>query len=488
MEASLIFPHQLYEKNPVLKKSRRVYLYEDPLYFTQFNFHKQKLLLHRASMKSYAESWTKKGFEVKYLDFHKRKTMEDVFIFLAKEGVKELHYTDTTDYLLERRLSRFSKKYKISCKKYPSPNFLITPEEFQDAIGAKGKYFMANFYIHQRKRFQILVENGKEPVGGKWSFDQENRKRLPAKMKTPPVYIPSKNVHVREAYRYIEKHFPGNYGNVANFRYAVTHRDAEKMLDEFLLNRLRLFGDYEDAIVSNQSFLFHSVLTPSLNIGLLSPDQILNRTFEFHKEHKFPMNSLEGFVRQILGWREFMRGVYHLEGVNLRTSNFINSNRAIPKTFWKGETGIPPIDFTIKKILTNGYCHHIERLMVLGNFMHLCGFHPDEVYRWFMELFIDSYDWVMVSNVYGMSQYACGNIMTTKPYISGSNYILKMSDYKKGDWCRIWDALYWRYLIIHREVFEENQRMKMMYNLLSKMPHKKQNEHLDIAENYLMSL
>jgi deoxyribodipyrimidine photolyase-related protein len=488
MEGSLVFPHQLYKKNPVLQKSRSLYIYEDPLYFTQFNFHKQKLVLHRASMKSYADSLTKKGFDVTYLDFEKKKTLEDVFLLLAAEGIKEIHYTDTTDYLLERRISRFSKKYNITCKKYPSPNFLISGEEFEETLGPKGKYFMANFYVHQRKRFQILVENGKEPVGGKWSFDNENRKRIPAKMKIPLVNTLPENAQVRQAHLYVEKHFPQNYGNATNFGYPVIHRDAEKMLDEFLLNRMTLFGDYEDAIVSNQSVLFHSVLTPSLNIGLLTPRQILDRTFEFHEEHKFPMNSLEGFVRQILGWREFMRGIYNVEGVNLRKTNFMNFDREIPKTFWTGETGIRPIDFTIKKILSNAYCHHIERLMILGNFMHLCGFSPNEVYRWFMELFIDSYDWVMVSNVYGMSQYACGNIMTTKPYISGSNYILKMSDYKKGDWCRIWDALYWRYLIIHRDIFEGNQRMKMVYNLLSKMAHKKQKEHLDIAENYLTSL
>ena len=187
----------------------------------------------------------------------------------------------------------------------------------------------------------------------------------------------------------------------------------------------------------------------------------------------FRSNSLEGFIRQIMGWREFIKIVYEREGSKQRTTNYWKFTRKIPANFWKGTTGIPPIDITIQKILKTGYCHHIERLMVLGNFMILCEFDPDEVYRWFMEMFIDAYDWVMVPNVYGMSQFADGGLMATKPYISGSSYVLKMSDFKKGEWCEIWDALFWNFMNKHRNVISKNPRMAMLLKTYDKMSEEK---------------
>lgn len=200
------------------------------------------------------------------------------------------------------------------------------------------------------------------------------------------------------------------------------------------------------------------------------------------------MNSLEGFIRQIMGWREFIRIVYEREGSHQRTKNFWGFERKIPKSFWLGKTGILPVDNVIQKLLQTGYSHHIERLMVMGNFMLLCEFHPDEVYRWFMEMYVDAYDWVMVPNVYGMSQFADGGLITTKPYISGSNYLLKMSDYPKGVWTEIWDGLFWRFIYVHRDFFLKNPRMGMMVKMFDKMPEEKQNHHIDVAKNFLKKL
>jgi deoxyribodipyrimidine photolyase-related protein len=222
-----------------------------------------------------------------------------------------------------------------------------------------------------------------------------------------------------------------------------------------------------------------------LNIGLLLPKQIIDRAISFAEQNNIPMNSLEGFVRQILGWREFMRAVYLREGVKQRNSNFWHFKNKIPKTFWEGNTGIPPIDITIEKIKQTGYSHHIERLMVLGNFMLLCEFDPHEVYEWFMVFFIDAYDWVMVPNIYGMSQFADGGLITTKPYISGSNYIMKMGDYPKGDWQKIWDALFWRFMHVHRDFFMQNPRLGMLIRTFDKMDAEKQKQHLETAENWL---
>jgi deoxyribodipyrimidine photolyase-related protein len=267
-----------------------------------------------------------------------------------------------------------------------------------------------------------------------------------------------------------------------------TFKDADNWLNEFLQNRFEKFGIYEDAIVAKETVLYHSVLSPMLNIGLLTPKQIIDKALAIGEEKNIPLNSLEGFIRQIIGWREFIRIVYEREGSKQRNTNYWKFTKKIPSSFWTGTTGIPPIDQTIQKILETGYCHHIERLMVLGNFMLLCEFDPDEVYKWFMEMFIDAYDWVMVPNVYGMTQFADGGLMTTKPYISGSNYLMKMSDYEKGDWQAIWDGLFWRFMHEHRDFFLKNPRLGMLVGTFDKMSEEKKNAHLNNANQFLKKI
>ena len=241
---------------------------------------------------------------------------------------------------------------------------------------------------------------------------------------------------------------------------------------------------YEDAIVRQESYLNHSVLSPLINIGLLEPLQVINEAIDYSNKNDIPLNSTEGFVRQILGWREFIRGVYDVKGTEERTKNFWNFKRKIPASFYDGSTGIKPIDDVIKKVLKTGYAHHIERLMILGNFMVLCEFDPDEVYQWFMELFIDAYDWVMVPNVYGMSLYADGGLMSTKPYISSSSYIMKMSNYSKGDWQATWDGLFWTFMDKHREFFLSNPRLGMLIRTFDKMKQEKKEIHFESAKNF----
>ena len=259
-------------------------------------------------------------------------------------------------------------------------------------------------------------------------------------------------------------------------------------LFSFLEERMEEFGDYEDAIVHKEMLLNHSLLTPMLNVGLLTPEQIIRQTLDYNLAHGVRINSTEGFVRQIIGWREFIRGVYVTKGREERTRNYWGFTRKIPKSFYNGTTGIVPVDETIKKVLQTGYCHHIERLMVLGNFMLLCEFDPDDVYQWFMEFFIDAYDWVMVPNVYGMSQFADGGLMSTKPYISSSNYLMKMSDYPKGEWQEIWDALFWRFMDLHRSFFLRNNRLKMLVNNYDKWDNSKQRALHQKAEDFLEGL
>ena len=487
---TIIFPHQLFQNHPALQKGRVVYLTEEWLFFSQYNFHRQKLVLHRASMKFY-ENWLQQnGYSVNYIETGvKENDCLQLVTALAKQNITDIHIAAVADDWLLKRMQLVCGKNKINLHIYNSPNFLNTPQSVDDYFSKKKTYFQTDFYTWQRRQRNILLEADGKPLGGKWTFDADNRQKFPKKEKVPTLELPEESNYVSEARQYVQQHFSDNYGAINSLcLFVVTFADAEKWLDDFLKYRFEKFGIYEDAIVAKESVLHHSVLTPMLNIGLLQPQQIIDKALSAAKKYNIPLNSLEGFIRQIMGWREFIRIVYEREGSKQRTTNYWKFKRKIPATFWTGETGIAPIDITIKKILQSGYCHHIERLMVLGNFMLLCEFDPDEVYRWFMEMFIDAYDWVMVPNVYGMTQFADGGLMTTKPYISGSNYLMKMSDYEKGDWQPIWDGLFWRFMHVHRSFFLKNPRLGMLVNTFDKMPTEKQRLHLTNAETFLQQL
>ncbi len=487
---SIVFPHQLFEKHPSLAKNRSVYLVEEFLFFKQYNFHKQKLVFHRASMKAYENYLQTKGYNVSYLEAKEKiADVRNLIPHLKKEGISEIHYSTVTDYLLEKRISQRTQELKIQVVMCDSPLFILTHNQIEKYFLSKKRFFQTDFYTKQRKHFKILVDEKLEPIGGKWTYDTENRLKYPKWKKPPEVEFPKPNKYWSEAVEYVKKNFPNNYGEINNtFIYPTTFNEGRSWLTQFLTQRLVEFGEYEDALVNKESILHHSLLTPMMNVGLLTPKEIIDKTIVFSHENNVPLNSLEGFIRQILGWREFIRGVYEAKGSQERSTNYWKFKRKIPKSFWTGTTGIAPIDNTIKKVLATGYCHHIERLMVLGNFMLLCEFDPDEVYKWFMELFIDSYDWVMVPNVYGMSQFADGGLMATKPYISGSNYLMKMSDYKKGDWQTTWDGLFWRFMHVHRDFFLKNPRLGMLVNTFDKMPKEKQENHLRAANAFLNTL
>lgn len=463
-EAVLILPNQLVSNHPALEKNRDIYLIEHPRYFTDFAFHKQKLMLHRASMKEYETLLKKRKYRVHYLEYKKAKTL---FSLLKKNKVTSLHCIDPVDHTLKKILLSEARKKDIEITIYESPLFLCDTQWIEKEYGKKKSFFMQPFYVKQRKRLGILI-HGNKPVGGSWSFDSKNRNPLPDNIDIPKITKSRENAYVKEARKYIEKEFKNNPGESKVFIYPTSHESGKRWLNRFLKKQFKEFGPYQDAIDSTNPFLFHSLLSPLLNTGLLTPDYVINTTLSYVKKHKIPINSVEGFIRQIIGWREFVRMVYHLIGTKQKKSNFFKHRKSLPRSFWDASTDILPIDASIEKALTYAYAHHIERLMVLGNFMLLSQIKPNDVYQWFMELFIDSYDWVMVPNIYGMSQYADGGLMTTKPYIASSNYILKMSNFKKGEWCDAWNELFWSFIEKHYKILKKIPRMHFILSAYKK--------------------
>ena len=487
-EVNLIFPNQLFEKSPLFNYNVKTYLIEEYLFFKQYKFHKQKIFFHRISMKKYYDFCGKYFDKIEYVDsINEKSEIRCLLKELLIKNVKKINYIDPCDNWLNKRVKSVSSLIKIN--RIESPQFLNSEKDNLTFFSpSKKKYFQTSFYKNQRRKTGILMV-GENPIG-KWTYDDENRKKYPKNKLPPQIIYPKENSNYSlEAYSYVNTHFSNNYGQLnTDTKYPSDFVSAKNWLNNFLEERFIEFGDYEDAIVKDETILNHSLISPLINSGLLTPNYVINELNEYAKKKNIPINSYEGIIRQIIGWREFIRGIYVVKGTEERTINFWNFNKKMPSAFYDATTGIEPIDDCVIKVTKTGYLHHIERLMVLGNFMFLCEIHPNEVYKWFMEFFIDSYDWVMVPNVYGMSQFADGGLMSTKPYISSSNYIMKMSNYKKSNWQEIWDALYWRFIYKNQDFFKGNPRLSMMVITLNKMDKNKLKKHLDIAKNYLSKL
>ena len=494
MEISLIYPHQLFADHPALQQGRPVALIEDPLYFGTdprwpLRVHQQRLLLHRASMACFAVALKEKGCTVVEQRHDAAADTAGHLELLRQAGYRCFHMVDPVDDVLERRIRAFVQRHDYQLTLLPTP-MLMTPSTVLEQHFSSGKKpFMAKFYEMQRKRLGVLLDDQGSPLGGRWSFDADNRKKLPKGIVVPEEPRCSPSSFVLSARQQLAEESLPRLGSVDGFAYPVSHADAQRWLDQFLDARFQQFGAYEDAISTQHRVMWHGVLTPMLNIGLLTPQQVLDRTLARAESGDVPLNSLEGFIRQIIGWREFMAAMYRRHGGTMRTSNFWQfDDRPIPEAFYTGSTGLPPIDDAIRHALDTGYCHHIERLMLLGNVMLLCGFHPTRIYTWFMELFVDAYDWVMVPNVYGMSQFADGGIFTTKPYLSGSNYVRKMSDYRKGPWCEVWDGLFWSFIHRHGDFFRSQYRLAMMARNLDRMATETLLSHQRRAADFLDGL
>ncbi|HLO99335.1 MAG TPA: cryptochrome/photolyase family protein, partial [Fimbriimonas sp.] len=449
-ELAVVLGDQLFEGLPGMPESIPLFMREDRGLATKYRHHQQKIVLFFSAMRHFAQSC---GREVIYQQFQPDSgSFYDELARVCRErGITKIWVYSPNDPA-SFDLNQLPVPYQVVKQ---NPMFLTPPEEWRNYTSTTSRRQMSDFYIRQRKRLGILIDQDGAPVGGKWSFDVENRKRLPSNVHPPRVAHFDPDPLTKEVIRLVTDHFPDHPGNAANFEYGVTHSEARERLSDFIRDQLSLFGDYEDAIPQRERTLFHSILTPYLNCGLLTPAEVVREVIEAD----VPLNSKEGFIRQIIGWREFMFG---MKDHYLQVPNHFGNSRLLNSAWYEGTTGLPPVDEAIRRVNRHAYCHHIERLMVLGSVMLMSEVHPEDAYRWFMEMFIDSAEWVMGPNVYGMSQFADGGTFATKPYVSGSAYILKMSDYKPGEWCDVWDGLYWRFILKHEETFAKNHRMTMM--------------------------
>lgn len=435
----------------------------------KYKYHKQKITFVLTAMRDFADALRAEGRTVIYrnIDESSDEFFKELLSVCKKYSVKNLLVMQASDRAPQTKLETWCKKNKILLTTTENTLFLTSTTEFNAWAKDQKHLKMETFYRWQRQRLNILMENDK-PVGGKWNYDAENRKPLPKNIDIPKIDFPKPSKNRDAVLKIINKYFAGNPGDNSINWLPTTEKQAQAWLDDFIKNRLPNFGDYEDAMKHDEVFLFHSALSPLLNIGLLHPEDIVNKV----EQANIPLASKEGFIRQVIGWREFMFGLYHYYPANWKESNFFGNSKKLPSEWWQlndDKFDETPVKHVIARLNEYGYSHHIERLMVLGNYMLLNDYDPAEVFNWFMCMYVDAYEWVMVPNVIGMSQFADGGIdksgFATKPYISGANYLQKMGKWWSGKDIENsqWTKLYWRFLSNHRQKLQSNYRLAPLF-------------------------
>ena len=466
------------ESSLQLSSIKDIYIIEEPIYFgdrdVKLNFNKLKLIYHRASMKYYFDylkddiNISKNNIIITYINYdelqNKAKSTPSTIYKTINQSHSKIYMFDPVDTYLENKYSN-KKVFGSKIEYIESPLFLCSNKNLEDYHKSKpnpNSYTHASFYNWQKARLHILEKEK--------TYDTENRNKMPLDTKIPPLpkndaKTKEGRLYLTEAIEYIEKQFPNNLEPLyvsaqkpiqpESIHFPITHKSSILWLKNFCKNRLENFGEYEDSIDSvPRNFLFHSTISPMLNIGLITPEEVIAIvTMYYHKNknkdnnNHITLSTYEGFIRQVIGWREYQRYIYKYIGKQMRTSNHFNNDRKLTEHWYKATTGIKPVDDAIMMAMNDGYIHHILRLMVVGNFMNLVGIHPDEVYKWFMEFSMDSYDWVMIGNVYSMTLWADGGLTMRKPYISGDGYIMNMGNYNgKGEWNTIWNNVFHHFI------------------------------------------
>lgn len=467
--------------------------------------HVQKVVGIFDAMRNFSATMSEKGFHFYYIKINdsdnQHAFLSNISALISRFQIQEVHYQQPDEYRLAVEMNQLQKELGLPVFKHETEHFLVETDEIASFFPKKGKsYIMEAFYRKMRLKYNILLDGSKKPLGGKWNFDQENRKKVPSQHHIFTTSLHFKNV--TNLLTEIQTAGIETIGeiNPTQFSWTTTREEALDLLSEFVDKALPYFGTLQDAMTKQHWYLYHSRLSFALNTKMLHPLEVITAVEKahFNDPETYSLNQVEGFIRQILGWREFMRGIYWSQMPEFASLNFFNHQRKLPSWFWTGKTKMNCLHLSIKQSLSLSYAHHIQRLMITGNFCLLAGIHPDEVDDWYLGIYVDAFEWVEITNTRGMSQFADGGIVGSKPYISSASYIHKMSDYcgtchykhdkKTGENACPFNTLYWHFIDKNVEKLVNNPRMSMMINLWKKTENEQQNAILQQAEYYITNL
>jgi len=463
--------------------------------------HIQKVTAFFLAMRNFAEELKNEGHQVIYFPLDGQDNQQDleknIQQLVKQHSIKKFEYLLPDEYRLDQQLQTISENLSIEAGAFDTEHFFTKRDEVANFFAGKKTMTMEYFYRDMRKKYNLLMMDKKNPVGGKWNFDKSNRKKWTGKPPIPPkkdfdkdateVVDLIENSDIKTIGRIDKKHFP----------WPSSRKECLDVLDYFCEKLLVHFGDYEDAMHTDEKFLFHSRLSYAMNSKMLSPKEVIETVIDYYEQHEdeIDISQVEGFVRQILGWREFMRGIYWKEMPEYSEKNQLENKNKLPNFYWTGDTRMKCMEKAINQSLDDAHAHHIQRLMVTGNFALLSMIDPDEVDNWYLGIYIDAIEWAEITNTRGMSQFADGGIVATKPYVSSGSYINKMSNYcksckysvtkKTGKNACPFNSLYWNFLHKKQEHFKNNQRMGMMMNVLKKMDKDTLQSHIERAEDVI---
>jgi deoxyribodipyrimidine photolyase-related protein len=463
--------------------------------------HIQKVLGVFAAMQAFAKDLQHKKHNVIYIKLNDKDNLQsfdkNCDNLIVKHNITHFEYQMPDEYRVDEHLKNYVQSLIITSKVFDTEHFYSTRNELENLFEGKKMYLMETFYRYMRKKHQVLIVDGDKPLHGKWNFDEDNRKKLPKEHKpTTPLLFTNNVLEIETEIKNAKIKTIGEVDS-KNFLWPINREQSLLLLEFFVKECLPLFGTFQDAMAPNEWSLYHSRLSFSLNVKLISPLEAVNKTIEeYHnRPDEIEYNQLEGFVRQIIGWREYMRGIYWLKMPEYATLNYFEHSEKLPTWFWTGKTKMNCLKNAIHQSLQYAYAHHIQRLMITGNFALLAGVNPDEVDAWYLGIYIDAFEWVEITNTRGMSQFADGGIIGSKPYVSSASYINKMSSYcttcyydkakKTGDRACPFNSLYWNFYDKHESKLSKNPRVGMMYHVWQKMEPNAKAELLEQAEYYL---
>ncbi len=468
---------------------------------TYVRHHQRKIAFLFSAMRHFADELRAAGWTVDYVrldDPANTGTFTgEVVRAAARHGATRVRVVEPGEWRVAGLIEGWTIAAGVAVEVLPDDRFLCSINDFAEWAGARKRLVMEEFYREMRKRTGLLMQAGK-PVGARWNFDADNRKVPPRGLNYPAPPAFAADDITREVLDLVGKRFGGHFGTLADFGFAVTRRDALAALYHFIAYALPRFGDYQDAIVEGQPFVYHAVLSPYLNSGLLTAREVVDAAAAAFDAGEAPLNAVEGFVRQIIGWREYVRGIYWWAGPDYKDSNALAATRDLPDFYWTGETDLRCLAQSVGEVRAHAYNHHIQRLMVLGNFAMLIGVEPAQVEEWYLVVYADAYEWVELPNVHGMSQFADGGLLGSKPYAGGGAYINRMSDHcgrcrydvrqRTGPDACPFNALYWDFLARNRAKLGGNHRLLRMYDSWDRFSPERQAETRASAAAFLATL